>query len=220
MRNSVTIVAACVGIFLISTGLYKRRRKKKEQHVQDMMVMTHDSQTLVNLLYSIMENQARKGTRHHSFWHSSSSLDCVVHCIHPSIHPSISFHLDGISCNLCGAKHIRGIRYKCLNCSNFDLCELCEATSPECHYKWHVFCKIRIPVPTLTNAFTPLIPPMYPGGLSFAVDWSDLRELKAKTHFEEADISALLEKVNKPVDMVDSSPPSFLHWQLRMMGLL
>jgi Ca2+-binding EF-hand superfamily protein len=42
--------------------------------------------------------------------------------------------------------------------------------------------------------FSPLVAPFYPGGLSFTVDWSDLRELKSKTHFEEADISALLDK--------------------------
>ena len=32
----------------------------------------------------------------------------------------------GIICNKCGKKDIKGKRYKCAQCSNFNLCEKCE----------------------------------------------------------------------------------------------
>ena len=31
----------------------------------------------------------------------------------------------GVECNLCRAKPIHGMRYKCLECSDFDLCRQC-----------------------------------------------------------------------------------------------
>lgn len=56
---------------------------------------------------------------------------------------------------------IRGIRYKCANCVDFDLCELCE--SANCHLTTHVFLKIRIPIPPLANPRSALLPAFYPG---------------------------------------------------------
>jgi len=50
-------------------------------------------------------------------------------------HPAIC---DGCDTNICG------IRYKCLNCPDYDLCETCEATNLEkiIHDSEHVFAKI------------------------------------------------------------------------------
>jgi len=47
-------------------------------------------------------------------------------------------------CDNCNAK-IRGIRYKCLVCDDFDLCETCEQL-PNVHNDTHNFVKIRTPV--------------------------------------------------------------------------
>ena len=52
----------------------------------------------------------------------------------------------GCACNGCGVVPIRGIRYRCSNCSDYDLCEGCEAQG--LHIKTHVFYKIRIPAPS------------------------------------------------------------------------
>jgi Ca2+-binding EF-hand superfamily protein len=65
----------------------------------------------------------------------------------------------GTLCNGCGAVPIRGIRYRCANCADFDLCEPCE--QHQVHNKSHVFYKIRIP----TSYFAPrqMQPAFYPG---------------------------------------------------------
>lgn len=50
----------------------------------------------------------------------------------------------GCVCNACGTVPIRGIRYKCANCADFDLCEGCEAQG--LHTQTHVFLKIKVPI--------------------------------------------------------------------------
>ena len=55
----------------------------------------------------------------------------------------------GVSCSSCNIYPIRGIRYRCANCFDFDLCEACEAL--QSHIKTHVFFKIQIPTPSLGN---------------------------------------------------------------------
>lgn len=52
----------------------------------------------------------------------------------------------GCACNACGEVPIRGIRYRCANCADYDLCEGCEAQGA--HIKTHIFYKIRMPAPT------------------------------------------------------------------------
>lgn len=49
----------------------------------------------------------------------------------------------GIYCDNCD-QLIHGIRYKCGNCSDFDLCQECESL-PVVHNKNHIFLKIRYP---------------------------------------------------------------------------
>ncbi|XP_035210298.1 next to BRCA1 gene 1 protein-like isoform X1 [Stegodyphus dumicola] len=51
---------------------------------------------------------------------------------------------EDIFCDNCD-QLIHGIRYKCGNCSDFDLCQECESL-PNIHNKNHVFLKIRYPV--------------------------------------------------------------------------
>jgi Ca2+-binding EF-hand superfamily protein len=52
----------------------------------------------------------------------------------------------GCECNSCGQVPIRGIRYHCANCADYDLCEGCE--SQGLHTKTHIFYKIRVPAPS------------------------------------------------------------------------
>jgi hypothetical protein len=46
----------------------------------------------------------------------------------------------GVQCDGCGQKPIFGVRYKCLSCENYDLCEECEAKGLHAH---HVFAKLK-----------------------------------------------------------------------------
>ncbi|KJZ78150.1 hypothetical protein HIM_02188 [Hirsutella minnesotensis 3608] len=72
---------------------------------------------IVNLLFRVSEDNARRNG-----------------CVH-----------RGCQCNACGMVPIRGVRYRCANCADFDLCETCEAQGV--HIKTHIFYKIRVPAP-------------------------------------------------------------------------
>lgn len=64
----------------------------------------------------------------------------------------------GIQCDNCSISPIRGIRYRCLHCADFDLCEHCENMGP--HPPTHVFARIKIPIQLRPNTPQPL---WYPG---------------------------------------------------------
>ena len=63
----------------------------------------------------------------------------IIKDIKEKIHP---VH-NGIICNECGVNNIKGIRYKCSICPNYNLCEKCEENSE--HAETHVFLKIPQP---------------------------------------------------------------------------
>ena len=50
----------------------------------------------------------------------------------------------GIKCNHCGVENIKGIRYKCLQCNDFNLCGGCEESCD--HDPAHILIKIRKPL--------------------------------------------------------------------------
>ncbi|KAI2463491.1 EF-hand [Annulohypoxylon bovei var. microspora] len=65
----------------------------------------------------------------------------------------------GCQCNGCGMVPVRGIRYRCANCADFDLCEVCE--SQGLHNKTHVFYKVKVPAPPFGTRHVQ--PSWYPG---------------------------------------------------------
>ncbi|KAI1078955.1 EF-hand [Whalleya microplaca] len=65
----------------------------------------------------------------------------------------------GCQCNGCGMVPIRGIRYRCANCADFDLCEVCE--SQGLHNKAHIFYKVKVPAPPFGPRH--IQPVWYPG---------------------------------------------------------
>ncbi|KAI0006610.1 EF-hand [Xylariaceae sp. FL0662B] len=65
----------------------------------------------------------------------------------------------GCQCNGCGMVPIRGVRYRCANCADFDLCEVCE--SQGLHNKTHIFYKVKVPAPPFGPRH--IQPVWYPG---------------------------------------------------------
>lgn len=59
--------------------------------------------------------------------------------------PATSFTHLHVQCAGCGKSPISGVRYKCCNCMDYDLCEQCESTVQ--HFNTHVFLKVLRPLP-------------------------------------------------------------------------
>ncbi|KAI9478788.1 MAG: hypothetical protein EXX96DRAFT_572300 [Benjaminiella poitrasii] len=125
-----------------------------------------DNRNLLNLLHAISENQSRK--------------EGFIH--------------RGITCNKCNMSPIRGVRYKCANCVDFDLCEMCEGANS--HANTHVFLKIRIPIPPLANPRSALLPTFYPGKHHNKppISTEKYRDLQHTSHFDQVELEALYEQ--------------------------
>ncbi|KAH6650981.1 hypothetical protein F5144DRAFT_478480 [Chaetomium tenue] len=122
-------------------------------------------QNIVSLLFRVSEDNARR--------------NAYVH--------------RGCLCNGCGTTPIRGIRYRCANCTDFDLCETCE--SQGLHTKTHIFYKIRVPVPRLGSR--PLQPVWYPGDPENCLRLLPkhlMAKLSKETGFERPELEALWEQ--------------------------
>lgn len=124
---------------------------------------TREGQNLLNLLYHIAEDQARR--------------DGYIH--------------RGVTCNSCGAMPIQGIRYRCANCIDYDLCETCEAM--QVHIKTHLFYKVRIPAPFLGNPrqSQPVWYPGKPSMLPRSLPRSLAKRLMKETSLENTELDAL-----------------------------
>ena len=51
----------------------------------------------------------------------------------------------GITCNYCNEKNIKGIRYKCGHCINYNVCQNCEPKLDKIHDCNHLFVRIHNP---------------------------------------------------------------------------
>jgi len=74
---------------------------------------------------------------------------------------SLPIH-DGVRCDGCGMSPLKGIRYKCANCPNWDLCQICFEHDTTVHLPSHCFILIKNALPiAITNSTrltaTPLI---------------------------------------------------------------
>ena len=122
-------------------------------------------QNIVSLLFRVSEDNARRNSYVHR----------------------------GCQCNGCGINPIRGIRYRCANCTDFDLCETCE--SQGLHTKTHIFAKIRVPVPRLGSPPPP--PVWYPGDPENCLRLLPkqlMAKLSKDTGFERPELEALWEQ--------------------------
>jgi hypothetical protein len=137
-----------------------KRRKKIRPIIESNSIESFDvsnwavdeSDNLLSLLISIAENEAIS--------------DTIIH--------------RSVTCNHCGMSPLRGFRFKCANCVDFDVCSSCEAL--DVHFKTHTFIKIRIPIPPQANPRSLIFPAFYPG-----IPWTsstsfDTFKLENETH--------------------------------------
>jgi Ca2+-binding EF-hand superfamily protein len=143
-----------------------------------------DGQTLQRTLYHIAEDRARQ--------------EGVVH--------------RGITCNGCDEKPIRGTRWHCANCADYDLCSNCEATNS--HLKTHIFYKIRVPAPYLGITKQE---PLYPGKshvMSSSVHAPLKKRLVAETDMEAEEIDALWDQFTCLAGTEWLADPNNIGWAL------
>ncbi|OCL04043.1 hypothetical protein AOQ84DRAFT_324979, partial [Glonium stellatum] len=143
-----------------------------------------DGQTLRRTLYHIAEDRARQ--------------EGVIH--------------RGVSCDGCDAKPIRGIRWRCANCADFDLCSDCEATNS--HTKTHIFYKIRVPAPYLG---LPKQPPVYPGRphlMSPSISTPLKKRLVDETKIEGEEVEALWDQFTCLADTQWREDPNNIRWAI------
>ncbi|XP_065644580.1 uncharacterized protein LOC100212363 [Hydra vulgaris] len=100
----------------------------------------------------------------------------------------------GISCNICGTNPLTGVRFKCINCVDYDVCSRCE---PSCnHQRTHVFVKITTPIPPLVNPRSAMLPTFYPGknNLESSLPLNEIMVLREKSSFDTAYIEVLYDQ--------------------------
>ncbi|KAJ2850082.1 hypothetical protein J3B02_003713, partial [Coemansia erecta] len=84
---------------------------------------------------------------------------------------------------------IRGVRFKCAQCANVDLCSQCESHDVHSH---HVMLKIAVPLPSLMNPRIPLIRKLYPGSLApRQLPREMAKELEKTTYLDRMDLVSL-----------------------------
>ncbi|KAJ6137949.1 hypothetical protein N7471_004435 [Penicillium samsonianum] len=142
-----------------------------------------EGQNLLNLLYHIAEDQARR--------------DGYIH--------------RGVTCNSCGAMPIQGIRYRCANCIDYDLCETCEAM--QVHIKTHLFYKVRIPAPFLGNPrqSQPVWYPGKPSMLPRSLPRPLAKRLMKDCNFENTELDALWDQFRCLANYEWANDPNKLH---------
>ncbi|KAM0717714.1 hypothetical protein Q7P37_007566 [Cladosporium fusiforme] len=116
----------------------------------------------------------------------------------------------GIQCDGCNESPIRGVRWHCLNCPDVDLCSTCEASSR--HQQTHVFVKVKIPLPLLSQKGRTLaFPVWYPGDAHLVHEpiQPELRKrLAEEYHYEEPQIDALYDQFITTASLVFDKGPS------------
>jgi hypothetical protein len=120
--------------------LNNKKEKKEEEEPDDKI--KNDIKELVqskmkdlekNLIQDIYQSIKTQININEEKMTQSQIIQCQSEMIHKNV-----------ECDNCGMKNIKGIRYKCLHCQNFDLCSNCEEYCE--HDPTHIMIKIRKPL--------------------------------------------------------------------------
>eukprot|EP00834_Sanchytrium_tribonematis_P007943 NODE_811_length_3740_cov_1.483251.p3 type:complete len:238 gc:universal NODE_811_length_3740_cov_1.483251:3672-2959(-) len=125
-----------------------------------------------------------------------SHLDKLLECFHLVAKDQAekeSIIHRGITCNSCGQSPVKGIRFKCLNCEDYDTCSNC--LQHDTHNSNHIFGRITIPIPPLINPRLSLLRPFY-HGKNNEITEEDLIYLTYATHFSYLEVKSLSKQFN------------------------
>lgn len=114
----------------------------------------------------------------------------------------------GIHCEECNLFPITGTRWHCLNCPDYDLCSSCETHTR--HPKTHVFAKIKIPLPLLSQP-TKEYRIWYPGDpkrVHSSLDPVMRKRLGNEHNFEEPQMDALYDQFLTIANVPRENDPS------------
>lgn len=99
----------------------------------------------------------------------------------------------GVSCNACDTRPLRGTRWRCANCPDFDLCNDCHSVGM--HSKTHIFYEIKIPAPFAHPRQS--MPVAYPGKphlMPRSLPADVCKRLVGETTYEKAEVEGLYDQ--------------------------
>lgn len=104
---------------------------QSQQHMLEYLKQSCETQqAILKEIQSISQHLANSSTSTETSKHVTIPVSQTQH-----IHKEIW-------CDNCGRSNWQGVRYKCLNCQDYDLCDVCEA-QPNVHEATHMFIKIK-----------------------------------------------------------------------------
>ena len=157
------------------------RRRARSLHI-DNNEKEDRGNNLKSMLYYIAEEQAKQ--------------DGYVH--------------RGVSCDSCDIKPIRGVRWCCANCPDYDLCSDCEAVN--IHPVTHIFYKVKVPARFLGNTkqAQPVLYPGKPELLPNRLPPKVRKRMIAETRYEAAEVEALWEQFRCIANSSWKDDPNYL----------
>jgi hypothetical protein len=102
-----------------------------------------ESSNILSNVKTVKEIDQQKGVWSFSNSYQDNSTVNISNVITVNSNPKKH---ENVWCDNCKTSPLIGIRYKCMNCADYDLCESCEKSSESLHDPTHCFIKIKQPV--------------------------------------------------------------------------
>ena len=116
--------------------MMKEREKRKKEQIEKIQKITRDAINEINNLTKLVIEQSNsliERINNPQLYKSQSSDDILLRAV-PKVEkkekPEIHFH---VICDGCKVTPLRGNRYKCKQCKDFDFCEDCYQKNKESH---------------------------------------------------------------------------------------
>ena len=94
---------------------------------------------------SLNSNSISSNNNNNNLDSINSKLDTIQNQLEILKYKEATKHIVhlGVFCDNCKKNNITGIRYRCLTCSNYDICEDCERYLSHLHDNSHFFLRIH-----------------------------------------------------------------------------